>query len=417
MSKLMDILKGIKACDTDQPYIFISYSSADSELVWQDVLEFQKRGYNVWLDEKNLDKTKKSWKEDALTAIEDMDCQMVVFYVSESSLCSEACYRELSKTIDERTKALHFGPVKFIAIDVQEVGDIMDFSRDVYETIRNSSLSKTDKQSRALVLNGFVQSFFNSNNEKVRIHPRNERNRKMDYYEEIISSFPDNTCIYPAKEAQSECEVITGPEPEVITESEPEMVTEPEADAITESGNGSEHASQLEQEVYSQPEPGINSGAEDVSVNGYIRQLQSLAEQGNSNAQYELGKCYYKGLYVKKDVNIAGEWFWKAANNESPNVNACFELGELYYKTIDSNGTARTILMAGGTMFIPGVGLLAAPAALLGSNLSKRAKIKAYLKTDAGKNMIELYQKAAAFGHEKAQKRLKELHKYQTEES
>lgn len=193
------LIQKIKPCDTNSPYIFISYSSADRELVWEDVYEFQRRGYNIWLDEKNLDKTKESWKQDALMAIEDMECMLLVFYVSETSLRSDACYRELSKTIDERTKAMHFGPVKFIAIDVDAVGDITVFTQKVFQSIRNSDVDKEERRKQALALDGFMRQFFNSNNEKVRVHPKNEPNRKMDYYEEILSSFPNETCIAPVE--------------------------------------------------------------------------------------------------------------------------------------------------------------------------------------------------------------------------
>lgn len=197
MSDLGSVIRDIRPCESCEPYIFISYSSADRELVWRDVLEFQRRGYNVWLDEKNLDKTKDSWKEDALAAIEDMDCELLVFYVSASSLSSDACYQELSKTTADSTKALHFGPVKFIAIDAEEVGNITQFHQQVFEKIRNSELDKGERRKQALALNGFMKNFFNSNNEKVRIHPKNEVNRKMDYYEEILAAFPDTTRIYP----------------------------------------------------------------------------------------------------------------------------------------------------------------------------------------------------------------------------
>ena len=91
MESLAEVLRQIHPCDTSRRYVFISYSSEDADLVWRDVLEFQRQGYNVWLDEKNLDKTKSSWKADALNAIEDMECELVVFYVSSSSLRSTAC--------------------------------------------------------------------------------------------------------------------------------------------------------------------------------------------------------------------------------------------------------------------------------------------------------------------------------------
>ena len=196
--ELTEVLREIRPCDTDNhPYIFISYSGEDKELVWRDVLEFQRRGYNIWIDEKNLDKTQDSWRYNALPAIEDMDCELVVFYVSRHSLISEGCYLELGKTIEAQTQAIHFGPVKFIAVDVEEIGNIMEFSKTVYNELRSSDLPKEQKQQRAIILDKFKKDFFNSNNEKVRIHPKNEVNRKMDYYEEILASFPDSTRIFP----------------------------------------------------------------------------------------------------------------------------------------------------------------------------------------------------------------------------
>lgn len=241
MSSLQSILYEIRPCDLDSPYIFISYSSLDSELVWQDVREFQKRGYNVWLDEKNLDKTKTSWREDAIAAIEDMECELVVFYVSTNSLRSDACYQELSKTVDERTRALHFGPVKFVAVDAEPVGDITAFAQKVFREIRGSSLQKGERSRQALALDGFMRDFFNSNNEKVRIHPKNEANRKIDYYDDITASFPDSARVF---------------EPEPESESEPEMKTmkaEAEPTEPSESGLDKKTAGKSQTE----PEPAI----------------------------------------------------------------------------------------------------------------------------------------------------------------
>ena len=209
VNDLPDIIRKIKPCDTNKPYIFISYSQSDRDLVWNDVLEFQNRGYNIWLDEKNLDKTNASWKEDALTAIEDMECALLIFYVSASSLSSNACYQELSKTIAENTKALHFGPVKFIAIDAESIGDITEFHQKVFEKIKTSHIEKEERKIQALTLNKFMNQFFNSNNEKVRIHPKNEKNRKTDYYEEILALFPDTTKIYSLKQSTDKTEAKT----------------------------------------------------------------------------------------------------------------------------------------------------------------------------------------------------------------
>ena len=253
MMELTEILREIRPCDTDNPYIFISYSGEDKDLVWRDVLEFQRRGYNIWIDEKNLDKTQDSWRYNALPAIEDMDCELVVFYVSRHSLISEGCYLELGKTIEAQTQAIHFGPVKFIAVDVEEIGNIMEFSKTVYNDLRSGDLPKEQKKKQAIILDKFKKDFFNSNNEKVRIHPKNEVNRKMDYYEEILASFPDTTRIAPeygeeATSAEKEAPVeITAPAKgeAVVKTVVPVVVEEPVREVVSpvEEAGGEEDVS------------------------------------------------------------------------------------------------------------------------------------------------------------------------------
>ena len=244
---LSEVLQKISPCNTQKPYIFISYSSQDKELVWPDVLEFQNQGYNVWLDEKNLDKTKASWKDDALLAIEDMYCMLVVFYVSKYSLISEACYNELAKTTDEFSIALHDGPIKFIAIDVDDVGNIGEFTGNLHQSVfQNPELSKEDKSKMLLTLHKFKKEFFDSNNERVRVHPKNEPNRKMNYYDEIIATFPDLTCDFEKRDrlqqellkkqqetaaAQAEAEAKLRAEAEAKIRAEAEAMIRAEAEA------------------------------------------------------------------------------------------------------------------------------------------------------------------------------------------
>ena len=153
LMELSEILKSIQPCNMDESYIFISYSAKDSQRVWQDVLKFQQMGYNVWLDEKNLDKTQPSWRADALEAIRDLNCSLMVFYVSRNSLVSQPCFSELACTVEDYTKAVHFGPVKFVAVDVEPINDIVEFSREVYMEIRKKDIPKADKTTQAITLN------------------------------------------------------------------------------------------------------------------------------------------------------------------------------------------------------------------------------------------------------------------------
>jgi len=185
----------IKPCDTEKSYILVSYSSADNELVWDDVLEFQKRGYNIWLDDKNIDKTKASWKDDAIKAIEDYCCELVLLYVSSASLTSENCYNELKATTSERTIAYHGEAVKYIAVEAEPIDDIVAYGSSIRTTVQQSNIPKNEKLAKLETLHCFIRDFFNTNNEKVRVQSKFEVSRKMDYYNDIIAAFPDSALL------------------------------------------------------------------------------------------------------------------------------------------------------------------------------------------------------------------------------
>lgn len=60
-----------------------------------------------------------------------------------------------------------------------------------------------------------------------------------------------------------------------------------------------------------------------------IDEIQKFAEEGNAEAQYELGLLYYYGDDVRADIQEAIRWFKKAA--EQGHIRAQFQLGEIYY--------------------------------------------------------------------------------------
>lgn len=203
------LLSRISSCMTDRPYVFISYSSKDCEVVWQDVLNFQEAGYNVWLDKKNLDCTKESWKDDALRAIQDPDCRLMVFYLSVSSLRSQACLNELRETISKETLILHGRnhPVSFIAVEVEPVCNMPEY----VEYARAKAYEELDKPAygeQAKTIYSIFEEFFNTNNERTRIPSRAGGEPPENYYAEIMRHFPEETRIVPSAEHPSS---ITSP--------------------------------------------------------------------------------------------------------------------------------------------------------------------------------------------------------------
>ena len=356
---LSEIIKKIKPCDRNKPYLFVSYSSEDRGVVWPDVLRFQQMGYNVWMDEKNLDKTKASWKEDALRAIEDLDCSMVIFYVSSSSLVSEACYRELSKTTEETTVAFHYEPVRFIAIDAEQVGNIGTFTKELHKSVKNSQMLTKDKKAQMfLTLHHFMKDFFDSNNEKVRIHPKNEPKRKMDYYEEIMASFPEETKNQPVEmfgiDETKDLEKIKNYQKEelkktfvdTIAKRKKQLAGQEKADLEKWYREGYQLFNQEKYEkaleLFVKAGKMGHANAQSMAAYQYYNGkgcaqdyglafiwYQEAAKQGNTTAQYGLACCYYNGKGTSKDYDEAFSWFMKGA--QKGDTGCEYMTGVCYY--------------------------------------------------------------------------------------
>jgi len=72
-----------------------------------------------------------------------------------------------------------------------------------------------------------------------------------------------------------------------------------------------------------------------------LRELRPLAEQGNAEAQSNLGVMYDKGKGVTQDYREAVKWFHKAA--EQGYADAQLILGAMYF---EGNGVAQNFIHA-----------------------------------------------------------------------
>lgn len=82
------------------------------------------------------------------------------------------------------------------------------------------------------------------------------------------------------------------------------------------------------------PDNDYNAGLEQLSAGDYIAAQRSFglaAKRGNTDAQYQLGIIYLKGLGVNKSPEDAAYWFRKAAQNGHSasqfEIGRCFETG------------------------------------------------------------------------------------------
>ncbi|MBR0152438.1 MAG: TIR domain-containing protein [Lachnospiraceae bacterium] len=96
----------IKPCNTEKPYIFVSYSKQDAERVYPFILRLQSFGCNLWIDKELHRMVGSNWQKNVLAAMADPGCRGLLFMVSRDSLTSAAVFAELALSQQSR-KVLH----------------------------------------------------------------------------------------------------------------------------------------------------------------------------------------------------------------------------------------------------------------------------------------------------------------------
>ena len=80
------------AYEGDLPYIFVSYSHVDTEIVFQILDELYQRGYHIWYDEGIAPGSE--WPEEVASHL--FHSSMFIAFVSNNSMQSENCRREIN---------------------------------------------------------------------------------------------------------------------------------------------------------------------------------------------------------------------------------------------------------------------------------------------------------------------------------
>lgn len=210
----------LKECNVTKPYVFVSYSHDDKDVVHRDVEHLQKLGYNLWIDEPQLGIGVK-WDERVLDVISDKLCKAILFFVSESSLSSEYCRRELNHSFDEQTRLIHDGEIiPILSVESNEISNFPSFITDFRKRAavelqkdrgKFKSLDSTLKKLFGEELNTLAGSGFTSLEKR---------------YDEILKSFKLNVpSVVPDLQSLSQSPIIPQPTPTV--EPAPQTVAAP----------------------------------------------------------------------------------------------------------------------------------------------------------------------------------------------
>ena len=84
--------------DKEQPYVFISYTKLDKELVHPFVERLRANGANVWMDDL-LGRRAGSWVTDVLPLVVDENRLLTLYFRSKNSLINKNVYQEIEKSI------------------------------------------------------------------------------------------------------------------------------------------------------------------------------------------------------------------------------------------------------------------------------------------------------------------------------
>ncbi len=161
------LLDTIQYCDENKPFAFISYSSKDYENVWENVINLQLKGYNLWID-KNMKETEDSWEFSAKKALDNPNCKLVIFYLSKTSITSSPCLKEL--------KYREKNNIPYIVIETRSMGSFGDFI---------SSVDTTNKVFKEMSPH-FVPS------SRIRIKQPSSIELKQNYYKKIENNLNEH---------------------------------------------------------------------------------------------------------------------------------------------------------------------------------------------------------------------------------
>jgi tetratricopeptide (TPR) repeat protein len=87
----VDLNKPFRAYSGTEPHVFVCYAHKDSDSVYSDLMQVHAKGIHLWYDEGIS--AGSSWRGEIATAIKG--ATKFLFYISESSLASSHCLREV----------------------------------------------------------------------------------------------------------------------------------------------------------------------------------------------------------------------------------------------------------------------------------------------------------------------------------
>ena len=256
-----------------EPYVFVSYCHADSELVLPIIRGLQDRGFRVWYDEGI--EVGIAWAKYVGERLEQCGC--VLAYVTKNFDDSHNCWQELDFAMEEKKR--------IVAIKA-------DGGRRLSAGMR---MRLGSLQAMPFEKYGSVEKILDTLSQAVVLKP----------------------CLAPAAE------------PAKAAAPAPAKPPEPSPEALYQQGRVHYDRKEYEKAVPLFQKAAEQGHAPAQNNLGYcyqygegvtqnkeeaVKWYRLAAEQGNAPAQYNLGWCYQYGKGVRKNKTEARKWYQKAAD-------------------------------------------------------------------------------------------------------
>jgi TolB-like protein/Tfp pilus assembly protein PilF len=125
------MLPPFRAYEGDEPYIFVSYSHADADSIYPELIWLHEQGFNVWYDEGIS--PGESWRNELVNAISG--CDLFLIFITPNSTASEHCIREVNFAQNKGR------PLLAVHLEPTQLSDELEFNLSDRQALVKHNLS------------------------------------------------------------------------------------------------------------------------------------------------------------------------------------------------------------------------------------------------------------------------------------
>ena len=334
-------------CNENMPYIFISYSHLDSDLVLPIVNRLSAEGYNLWYDIGI--EAGSEWDENIARHIGK--CNYFIALVSENYISSKNCKDELnySRDLDKEQFLIYLEDVELPAGMAMRMNRIQaiywnKYEPDNVEAAYQKIFTAVGIERTRVLVPGMgtyqqAQSVLPDTNVSMNsaMNSCSKKREKASFFKPVLSVCGVLLIVLLTLAVVLGVVLIkkvinAGENAEVNTEVNTEVSIEVDSDHPLYEYYERAETGDVDAMMYLGDSYYNGSDYVAIDYEACLYWYEMAADTGNAEAMYKLGNCYYRGMYgVEYDPEMAFVWWHQAASrghlDSIYNVAWCYEKG------------------------------------------------------------------------------------------